>query len=69
MEGAMDSFQVDTEGVSSHGVSEEDFEDDADEDVAAAVATDVGMEGVTVHAHFEGVGISCGTPAVVAGVE
>jgi len=67
MEGVMDSFQVDTEGVSSHGVSE-DFEDDADEDVAAAVATDVGMAGVTVHAHFEGVG-SCGTPAVVAGVE
>jgi len=65
MAGAMDSFQVDTEGVSSHGVSEEDFEDDADEDVA--VATDVGMA-VTVRGHFEGAG-SCVTLAVVAGVE
>lgn len=68
MVGAMDSFQADTEGVSSHGVSE-DFEVDADEDVAAAVATDVVMAGVMVHAHFEGVGGSCGTPAGVAGVE
>lgn len=69
MEGAMDSFQVVTEGVSSRGASEEDFEDDVDEDVAAAVATDVGMAGVTDRAHFEGVGSSCGTPAGVAGVE